>query len=166
MRGVPLATLTHEFDKKVHAIASSGVPAGIREIWDDAVSAPDGEGPPVWLHGDLHPANVVVSDGALSGVIDFGQLGAGDPAADPVEVRCRLPTDSPIFEPGGPISRCDRGVWHGAAARGSCGMAPRRSPSSAPTIRPNRPRNRADRGNRAERANNLIKVLTVDRITP
>ncbi|HEY8720052.1 phosphotransferase [Pengzhenrongella sp.] len=29
--------------------------------------------PPVWLHGDLHPANVVVSDGTLSGVIDFGE---------------------------------------------------------------------------------------------
>ncbi|GAA4228512.1 hypothetical protein GCM10023075_33960 [Streptosporangium album] len=71
MRGVPLATLTHEFDKKVHAIASSGVATDVREIWDDAVSAPDWEGPPVWLHGDLHPANVVVSDRTLSGVIDF-----------------------------------------------------------------------------------------------
>ena len=40
------------------------------------------QGPPVWLHGDLHPANVVVSDGTLSGVIDFGELCAGDPATD------------------------------------------------------------------------------------
>jgi aminoglycoside phosphotransferase (APT) family kinase protein len=36
----------------------------------------------VWLHGDLHPANVVVSGGTLSGVIDFGELCAGDPATD------------------------------------------------------------------------------------
>ena len=43
----------------------------VRAVWDDAVSAPEWEGPRVWLHGDLHPANVVVSDGTLSGVIDF-----------------------------------------------------------------------------------------------
>lgn len=46
------------------------------------MSAPGRESPPVWLHGDLHPANVVVSDGTLSGVIDFGGLCAGDPATD------------------------------------------------------------------------------------
>lgn len=34
------------------------------------------------MHGDLHPANVVVSDGTLSGVIDFGDMFAGDPAWD------------------------------------------------------------------------------------
>jgi aminoglycoside phosphotransferase (APT) family kinase protein len=32
------------------------------DVWDDAVAAPEWEGPPVWLHGDLHPENVVVSD--------------------------------------------------------------------------------------------------------
>jgi len=35
-------------------------------------------GPPLWLHGDLHPGNVLVSDGCLSGVIDFGDLTSGD----------------------------------------------------------------------------------------
>jgi hypothetical protein len=54
--------------------------AAIRDFWDDALSAPEWEGPPVWPHGDLHPANVVVSCGTLSGVIDFGELCAGDPA--------------------------------------------------------------------------------------
>ncbi len=34
------------------------------------------------MHGDLHPANVVVADGTLAGVIDFGDLFAGDPAWD------------------------------------------------------------------------------------
>nr|WP_237735136.1 phosphotransferase [Rhodococcus sp. JVH1] len=34
----------------------------------------------MWLHGDLHPANVVIRDGMLTGVIDFGKMGAGDPA--------------------------------------------------------------------------------------
>ncbi|MEV4179253.1 phosphotransferase [Nonomuraea sp. NPDC049709] len=35
----------------------------VRAVWADAVAAPEWEGPPVWVHGDLHPANVVVSNG-------------------------------------------------------------------------------------------------------
>jgi len=34
------------------------------------------------VHGDLHPANVIVSDGTLSGIVDFGDMFAGDPAWD------------------------------------------------------------------------------------
>jgi aminoglycoside phosphotransferase (APT) family kinase protein len=41
-------------------------------VWDSALSAPRYAGPPVWLHGDLHPANILVTDGQVSGVIDFG----------------------------------------------------------------------------------------------
>ena len=36
----------------------------------------------MWLHGDLHPANLLIEDGRLSAVIDFGDLTAGDPATD------------------------------------------------------------------------------------
>jgi aminoglycoside phosphotransferase (APT) family kinase protein len=36
----------------------------------------------LWIHGDLHPGNLLVSDGRLSAVIDFGDLAAGDPATD------------------------------------------------------------------------------------
>ena len=50
------------------------------------------EGSPLWLHGDLHPANVVVSGGTLSGVIDFGELCAGDPAADLAAAWMLLPS--------------------------------------------------------------------------
>src|SRR5262249_4651628 len=38
-----------------------GAPVAVRKIWDEAVAAPEWTGAPVWLHGDLHPANVVVS---------------------------------------------------------------------------------------------------------
>ena len=53
-----------------------------REIWEKAVAAPAWHGAPTWLHGDLHPANVVVREGTLAGVIDFGEMCAGDPATD------------------------------------------------------------------------------------
>ena len=51
-------------------------------MWDAALAAPGYDGPPVWLHGDLHPANILVDDGQVSGVIDFGDITAGDPASD------------------------------------------------------------------------------------
>ncbi|MDJ0463979.1 aminoglycoside phosphotransferase family protein [Streptomyces sp. H27-C3] len=90
-RGVPLDRLTQEFDRRLRAVTSSGVAADVRGIWDEAVSAPTWEGPPVWLHGDLHPANFVVSAGTLSGVIDFGELCAGDPATDLAAAWLLLP---------------------------------------------------------------------------
>ena len=41
-------------------------------------------------HGDLHPANILVHRGRISGVIDFGDITAGDPAAD-LSVAWMLP---------------------------------------------------------------------------
>ena len=54
----------------------------------------------MWVHGDLHPANVVVSDGTLSGVVDFGDMFAGDPAWDLAAAWVLLPagTASRFFD--------------------------------------------------------------------
>lgn len=90
-RGVPLETLTPGFDQGLRAAAAEGVDPAVRDVWDEAVAAPAWEGAPVWLHGDLHPANVVVLDGTLSGVIDFGELCAGDPATDLAAAWLLLP---------------------------------------------------------------------------
>lgn len=81
-RGAHPKKCTDGFDHFFHAVVPDDLADGVRAVWDDAVAAPEWEGPPVWVHGDLHPANVVVSDGTLSGVIDFGALFAGDPAWD------------------------------------------------------------------------------------
>lgn len=62
-----------------------------RAVWDDAAAAPPWDGPRVWVHGDLHPANVVVADGTLAGVVDFGALFAGDPAVDLATAWTLLP---------------------------------------------------------------------------
>ncbi|WP_457058255.1 aminoglycoside phosphotransferase family protein [Kribbella sp. CWNU-51] len=63
----------------------------MRAVWADAIAAPAWDRPPVWLHGDLHPANVVVADGTLAGVIDFGEVCAGDPATDLAAAWILLP---------------------------------------------------------------------------
>ena len=51
-------------------------------VWEECVAAPEHEGPPVWRHADLTPGNLLVLDGRLSAVIDFGPSGLGDPAVD------------------------------------------------------------------------------------
>ena len=50
-------------------------------IWERALQTP-WEGPPVWFHGDMAAANLLIKDGALTAVIDFGTCGVGDPACD------------------------------------------------------------------------------------
>ena len=50
--------------------------------WDAALQAPAWEGAPVWIHSDLLRPNLLVRDGRLCAVIDFGGIGVGDPAAD------------------------------------------------------------------------------------
>lgn len=81
-RGVPLTALQGDFDACFPLIASHARAGGARRVWELAVSAAGWRHAPVWLHGDLHPANVVVRNGTLSGVIDFGELCGGDPATD------------------------------------------------------------------------------------
>ncbi|BFT73787.1 aminoglycoside phosphotransferase family protein [Paenibacillus sp. P36] len=51
-------------------------------VWEAALQAPVWQGKPVWIHGDLHPGNLLIEEGRLSAVIDFGTLGVGDPACD------------------------------------------------------------------------------------
>ena len=54
----------------------------VAEVWDDALTVPAWDGPPVWLHADLLPSNVLVRDGRVAGVLDFGAMATGDPAYD------------------------------------------------------------------------------------
>lgn len=56
--------------------------AAIDSAWEDALTLAPWTGPPVWIHGDLKPDNLLCLDGRLHAVIDFGGMGIGDPAAD------------------------------------------------------------------------------------
>jgi aminoglycoside phosphotransferase (APT) family kinase protein len=90
-RGVPLASLAGTFGDGLDDLDLGRTAADIRRVWADALAAPSWSAPPVWLHGDLHPANAVVVDGTLAGVIDFGELCAGDPATDLAAAWLLLP---------------------------------------------------------------------------
>ena len=56
--------------------------AELRACWEWHVAVPVWTGEPQWIHGDLHPLNLVVDRGAIAGVLDFGDVTSGDPATD------------------------------------------------------------------------------------
>ena len=80
------------------------------EAWQRALAAPPWDGPPVWHHGDLDCRNWLVQDRKISGVIDWGSMGVGDPACDVMvgwklhsaaardAFREALPTDDATWE--------------------------------------------------------------------
>jgi aminoglycoside phosphotransferase (APT) family kinase protein len=69
--------------------------------WERALQAPAWNGTPVWIHTDLLRSNVLVRDGRLCAVIDFGGVGVGDPAAD-------------VIAAWSVFSHTGRGVFRGA----------------------------------------------------
>lgn len=82
VRGIPLAHRDAAVRERLGSARITGR-ARLVELWEDALAAPEFEGEPVWLHGDLHPANALVgADGGLAGLIDFGDVTSGDPATD------------------------------------------------------------------------------------
>jgi aminoglycoside phosphotransferase (APT) family kinase protein len=113
--GVPVAEALAAFVGLLHVAAPAGAPANpfravplasrsdavlarldghdvhrageLAALWRAAAAAPTHAGPPVWVHGDLHPFNLLVDSSSagvdhLSAVIDFGDVTAGDPAVD------------------------------------------------------------------------------------
>ncbi|MER7622151.1 aminoglycoside phosphotransferase family protein [Streptomyces sp. NPDC126503] len=90
-RGAHPRDCAEGFDHFFRAAVPCEAAAAVRAVWEDAVAAPAWKGRPVWVHGDLHPANAVASDGRLAGVIDFGDLFAGDPAWDLAAAWVLLP---------------------------------------------------------------------------
>ncbi|MFD7026893.1 aminoglycoside phosphotransferase family protein [Streptomyces sp. NPDC059917] len=97
-RGGPLASLdaaTRAALAELRGIPGEAVDCdALTAVWDAASRAPAWDGPPVWLHADLMPGNVLVRDGRLASVIDFGCAGVGDPACDLFPAWNLLPADA------------------------------------------------------------------------
>ena len=80
-RGGPVAVYDGETQDALAALQGQIDTALAAEVWRTALRA-SWQGPPVWFHGDAQPGNLLVRDGKLSAVIDFGTSGVGDPACD------------------------------------------------------------------------------------
>ena len=80
-RGGSLATYDAETRKAISHLKGKIDTAAATALWERAL-ATSSQNPPVWVHGDISPGNLLVKNGKLTAVIDFGQLTIGDPACD------------------------------------------------------------------------------------
>lgn len=92
VRGVPLRLRAEAFEQRMANLAGRTTVdlAALRTIWDVGLAAPD-DAAPTWLHGDPHPLNVLVRDGRLAAVIDWGDMARGDRASDLSAIWMLLP---------------------------------------------------------------------------
>jgi len=81
-RGVPLADRDDLTRKAISQLHGEVDVDAVIAAWDEALAAPAWTEPPVWVHGDLAPGNLLASHGRLTAVIDFACLAVGDPACD------------------------------------------------------------------------------------
>jgi aminoglycoside phosphotransferase (APT) family kinase protein len=108
-RGCPLALRDSATRAAIAEQADLIDTAAVSAAWQHALAAPHWTGPSVWVHGDLLALNLLVADGRLSAVIDFGTLGVGDPAVDVMAAWTVLPaTARPAFRAALPI---DDATW-------------------------------------------------------
>jgi aminoglycoside phosphotransferase (APT) family kinase protein len=80
-RGGALATYDAETRRAVADLGDRIDAATVMPVWDAALAAA-WDGPSVWVHGDVAAGNLLVKNGRLSAVIDFGCSAVGDPACD------------------------------------------------------------------------------------
>ncbi len=93
-RGVPLAHRDAATRAAIEELRGVVDADAVSEIWEAALRLPLWPGLPVWIHGDLIAGNLLFDDGRLSGVIDFGGVGVGDPAGDTMVAWTFLSADT------------------------------------------------------------------------
>lgn len=79
-RGAPLTARSAAFEAALARLPAIDT-GWANRLWSQALRATE-PSTPAWLHGDIHPGNVLTADGHISGIIDWGLCGVGDPACD------------------------------------------------------------------------------------
>ncbi|MEP1144178.1 MAG: aminoglycoside phosphotransferase family protein [Henriciella sp.] len=108
-RGVLLAERDDLTRRAIERLTDEYSALKLLEVWENALAAPICAGEPVWLHGDLQGGNILVREGHLAAIIDFGLSGVGDPACDLMVAWSILPAEvKTIFR--NEIA-CNDGTW-------------------------------------------------------
>jgi aminoglycoside phosphotransferase (APT) family kinase protein len=82
LRKRPLAERNQPTRAAIAAVDGVFDATALTRLWDEALSAPGWDRPPVWVHGDFHTGNLLTAGGHVSAVIDWGGLAISDPACD------------------------------------------------------------------------------------
>lgn len=80
-RGGPPSVYDNQTREALQALEGQIDTQAATAVWDAALAA-TWQGSPVWFHGDVAWGNLLVQNGRLSAVIDFGTSGIGDPSCD------------------------------------------------------------------------------------
>jgi aminoglycoside phosphotransferase (APT) family kinase protein len=146
-RGVPVnderdsAVVTTRVRARIAALHGLFDTDALTAVYEAARAAPPWDDRPVWVHGDPAPANMLVNDGRLSAVIDFGTLAVGDPACDMIAAWTFLDADTrDVFRAELSV---DDATWTRGRAWGLTGILPSSDDLSDP-VRGPRARRRLD----------------------
>ena len=93
-RGAPLAVRDEAARSALAELESMIDTDAATAAWEEALEVPEWSGPPIWIHGDLLPGNLLLQASRLTGVIDWSLLGVGDPACDMIIAWGALPPDA------------------------------------------------------------------------
>ena len=81
-RGQPLAERDKQTTEAIKTLPHFYKQETLTSLWNTACTMNVWNKPYIWVHGDLHWGNILTKNDNLSGIIDFGSLGLGDPAVD------------------------------------------------------------------------------------
>jgi aminoglycoside phosphotransferase (APT) family kinase protein len=127
-RGVPMgdgrdsAVVEARIRTRIAALDGLVDTDAVTAVYEAALAAPAWDAPPVWIHGDPAPANMLATDGRLSAVIDFGTLAVGDPACDLIAAWTFLDAETRgVFRATPPV---DDATWARGRGWGLTGILP------------------------------------------
>jgi aminoglycoside phosphotransferase (APT) family kinase protein len=81
-RSVPLTERSADGERRIWELGGEVNIDETLRLWQRACAAPPWSLAPRWIHGDFHPGNMIFQEAELVGIVDFGDLCAGDPATD------------------------------------------------------------------------------------
>jgi aminoglycoside phosphotransferase (APT) family kinase protein len=127
--------LADRMRQRIAALEGLADTDALTAVWQTALGAPAWDRPPVWIHGDPAPGNLLTAHDRLSAVIDFGTLAVADPACDLIAAWTFLDADTrDVFRDALAV---DDATWARGRAWGLSGVLP--DPAElAPTADPER----------------------------
>jgi len=121
-RARPLADNNQRVSASIAAVANEFDTDTLTGVWETALAAPEWDGLRTWIHADLMPGNLIVAEGELSAVIDFGECAIGNPTYDLIAGWWVF--EQPAREAFRRAAQADAASWHrakGLALSGAVG---------------------------------------------